>query len=70
MTNNVTFHRVKRKRAPPFSRQRSAREEDASVIDEGSVIEIKDDGQDGGKVVGLRRGEALVMDAGEKLCTE
>ena len=52
MTSNVTFHRVKRKRP------QSQREDDASVIDEGSVIEIQDDGNDGGgKVVGLRRGK-------------
>ena len=55
MTSNVTFHRVKRQRTEN-RRERSKTEDDVSVIEKGSVIEIKDEGQVGGKVVGLRRG--------------
>ena len=56
MTSNVTFHRVKRHRTES-NRERSKVEADTSVVEEGSVIEIKDQGQIGGKVVGLRRGK-------------
>ena len=51
MTSNVTFHRVKRQRTEN-RRERSKTEDDVSVIEKGSVIEIKDEGQVGG----LRRG--------------
>ena len=55
MISNVTFHRVRRK--PSDSPNERQKTDEVRSLSEGSIIEVKDKGHAGSKIVGLRRGE-------------